>query len=307
MAETDKVERILREHGAMAAARAPWESHWDQVERRVLPRQGGFNRIHMPGDRRTQDITDSTAPLALDKFAAAMEGLIAQRTHRWHGLASPIPALNQIPEIKAYFEEVTDILFEKRYDAHSGFGTQFHESLMSLGAFGTGSLWIEEDIGRGIVYTAIDLSEIFVSQNKHARIDKVSRKFSYSARQAAQRWGADKLPPNIKAELERNPERLFDFIHFIEPNGEYDEERADAKGMAFASCYLSIDGKQLMSEGGFHTFPSPRRALCHRPARGVRAIGRDDVPARYQDGERDGEDADPRRPSCGRSAVADTG
>lgn len=251
------VDRILREHDGLAAARSNWENHWDQIERRVLPRQGGFKRIHAPGDRRTQDITSSTAPLALDKFAAAMEGLVAPRAHRWHGLASPVPALNALPEVKAYFEAVTDILFEMRYAAHSGFPTQFHEAMMSLGAFGTAAVWTEEDIGRGIVYQALDLSEIYLSQNKHGRIDKVSRKFSYSARAAAQRWDAALLPETIRKALDKNPEQMFDFLHFIEPNPDVDDSRADAAGMAFASSYVAFEAKTLLSQGGFHTFPLP--------------------------------------------------
>ena len=255
--EADRVEAILRRHGSMVTARMPWESHWSQIARRVLPRQDAFNREHAPGNRRTEYIHDSTAPIALDRFAAAMEGLAAPRGQRWHGLAHPDPRLSAKPNVKAYFEAVTDILCETRYSASSGFATQFHECMVGTGAFGTGPLWIEEQPGRGIIYSARDLSEIYLEQNMHGRIDTVSRAFKYSARQAAQRWGREQLPPNMARALETTPDRTFDFIHFIRPNEDWDPSRADAAGMAFASDYVAIDGKKLMSSGGFHTMPLP--------------------------------------------------
>jgi hypothetical protein len=39
------------------------------------------------------------------------------------------------------------------------------------------------------------------------------------------------------------------------PNRERDPERLDAKGMRFASTYVCIEGKSIMQEGGYRTFP----------------------------------------------------
>ena len=38
-------------------------------------------------------------------------------------------------------------------------------------------------------------------------------------------------------------------------NSDYDPNRMDAKGKAFRSVYMSIEGRCVMSKGGYHSFP----------------------------------------------------
>lgn len=252
----DLPTRLMRQYGVMCDARRPWENHWSQIARRVLPRGDSFNGQQSPGGRRTQDIFDSTATLGLDKFAAAMEGLVAPRAQRWHGLACPDAKLNAKPEIRRYFEEVTDVLFEARYAASSGFATQLHEVMINLGAFGTAPFWIEDDPGRGIIYSALDVAEVVIDVDKNGRVDTVGREFEWTFRQAVQKWGLDRLPASMR-EGQAQPDRKFKFVHMIAPRQDFDASRADAKGMRWGSWYLLKTGSELVSEGGFHTMPMP--------------------------------------------------
>jgi hypothetical protein len=250
-------ERLMRQYRAMLGDRSTWESHWDSIARRVLPRGNPIGGVQSPGSRRTQDIFDSTASLGLERFAAAMEGLVAPRAQRWHGLASPDYRLNKKPEIRRYFDQVNDLLFETRYAASSGFATQLHEVMISLGWAGTGPMWIEDDERRGIVYTALDISEVAIDVDKSGRVDTVGREFEWTARQAVQKWGADQLPKQIRDALTGQPERKFKFVHMVAPRGDFDPARADAKGMRWGSWYMLADDNSLISEGGFHTMPVP--------------------------------------------------
>lgn len=262
--------RLLAQHSAMLDARRPWETHWGQIARRVLPRGDNFNQRPSPGGQRTADVFDSTATIALEKFAAGMEGLVAPRAMRWHGLASPNRELNDKPEVRAYFDEVNDLLFESRYAASSGFATQLHEVMIGLGAFGTGPLWIEDDPGRGIIYSAIDLSEIAIGVDKSGRVDTVSREFEWTARQAIQKWGEAAMPRTILDGRDQ-PSRTFRFVHMIAPRGDFDATRADAKGMRWGSWYMLKQDQVLIAEGGFHTMPMP---VCRYTTAPREAYGR---------------------------------
>lgn len=252
----DLTMSLMRQYGAMRDERRPWENHWSQIARRIMPRGDSFNGQQSQGGRRTQDIFDSTATLGLEKFAAGMEGLVAPRAQRWHGLTAMNRRLTDKPEIKRYFEEVNDLLFETRYAASSGFATQLHEVMINLGAFGTAPMWIEDEIGRGIIYSALDISEVCIAVDKNGRVDTIGREFEWTVRQAAQKWGRDKLP-NALRQADNNPDRKFTFIHIVKPRSDYDALRADAKGMRFASYYMLAQGNQMMSEGGFSTMPLP--------------------------------------------------
>lgn len=77
-----------------------------------------------------------------------------------------------------------------------------------------------------------------------------------TVRQAYQKWG-DKLPDKYKKRLEKNPEEEFFFLHAVKPNTDIDPDRIDAKGMKFTSRYSCEEGKDLLDEGGYQTFPYP--------------------------------------------------
>ena len=54
----------------------------------VLPRQNVFFGDKTQGDRRTSKIFESTAPIALERFAATVENLLTPRTQLWHSIKS---------------------------------------------------------------------------------------------------------------------------------------------------------------------------------------------------------------------------
>ena len=251
-----RVDEIIREHEQMVAERGVWEEHWRDMAERVLPRQDWFQATNkVPGEKRTEKVFDATAGLALERFAAAMESMLTPRTMKWHKLTSRDPALQNNNEVQAYLDDVTNILFQVRYNPRANFASQAHENYMSLGAFGTGGLFIDDIVGTGIRYKSIHLSEIYFAENYAGVVDKVNRKFELTARQAMQRFGYDALPEKMKNCLERSPEQTFEFIHCVKPNEEIKRGRRDYRGMPYSSYYLALEGRQMMSENGYQSFP----------------------------------------------------
>lgn len=272
---SNRVAEILRRHSQAEAQRANWDSLWQDIADRVFPRSAFFTTKNiMEGERRTQKLFDSTAPLALNRFAAAMESMLTPRTQRWHKLKPKNKALRDSQPIKQYLEEVNEILFDARYSATANFASQYYENYMSLGAFGTGGVFIDDAI-ISLRYKAMHLSELFIFEDAVGRIDTVHRPFQYSARQAMQRFGKDgNLPTIITEAAEKTPDRMFDFLHVVQPNSEIVYGRKDYRGMAFSSCYISMAGRQIVSEGGYRTFPyavsryvtGPREVYGRSPA-----------------------------------------
>jgi Bacteriophage head to tail connecting protein len=271
--DSDLADEIIRRQERLAADRATWETHWQEIAARVLPRQDEFVRKRPAGEKRTEHIYDATAALALERFAAAMESMLVPRTQRWHKLRATDERINENTDVRAWFDRVTDILFAARYSTHSNYASQQHETFMSLGAFGTGALLIEALDGKGIRYKSVHLSELFIAEDRHGRIDTAHRRFEYTARQAKQAWG-DKLPARIADCAETEPERKFEFIHCVRPREEIKVGRADWRGMPWASYYVSVEGRELLSQSGFHKFPyaisryvtAPREVYGRSPA-----------------------------------------
>lgn len=252
-----RLERAERDRGT-------WESHWEEIAQRVLPRYShSFHGAeNTPGAKRNEDLYDATAALALPKFAAALESMLTPRNSRWHTLQSLDPVLRRNRSARIYFDQVTDALFRYRYSPRAGYASQQFEVYTALGAFGTGSLFVDpldKRYGGGIRYRAIHLAGVYFFENHQGIIDTVLRKFSLTARQAVQQYGDD-LPAAIldAAKSEKDSEKKFWFIHHVKPREEtegYDPERLDVRGMQYAAFTVSLEGKVLVREGGFRVFP----------------------------------------------------
>ena len=250
-----RVDDIIRRQEKMASDRAIFDSHFREIAERILPRADHFRVNRNPGDKHTERVFDATANLALERFAAAMESMLTPRTQRWHRLKTGVPELDERDDVMEYLDAVTQILFSVRYSPKANFASQANEVYMSLGAFGTGGMFIDDLVGRGIRYRSIPLSEMYIAENHQGMVDTVHRRFPMTARQAAQRFGLEKLPEVMKKAVEKSPEQNFDFIHAVGPRQDMEYGRKDYRGMPIYSCYITIDGRSIVSEGGFQSMP----------------------------------------------------
>lgn len=245
---------IIKRQEQLAGERSTWESHWQEVADRVLPRHATFTKTQTPGAKNSSLMFDATASLALNKFTAAYSTALTPENMKWHRLRHRSEELNENDEVQRWFDVVNKILWHARYSPEANFASQQQEVYTSLGAFGTGVL-LCEDLRDGIGYKAIHLGECFISENARGQIDTNYRKFKFTARQALQKWGAGKLPEKLVKAAETEPERKFEFIHAVYPRADRKRGRIDKKNKAFASCYVCVDEKALIAEGGFDAFP----------------------------------------------------
>lgn len=256
----EMANEICREYERLSGDRGNWESHWLEIAQRVIPshknlfeQKGGS--LSSAGDKRTEFIYDSTASLALNRFGAILDSLLTPRNQTWHRLVASNPYLNKRREVRLWFEEVNRILFKYRYASLANFASQNQQNYKSLGAYGTGCVFIDDlknDLG--VRYRNVHLSEIYFVENHQGIVDKAHRYFPLTARQAVQKWG-EKVPEKIREIGKNFPEREFYFIHCVKPREEMDSNRKDYRGMPYASYYVSADEKVVMSEGGYTSFP----------------------------------------------------
>lgn len=250
------VDGILREYQRLSSTRGTWESHWQEIAERMLPSHStSFQTKGQAGEKRNDLIFDSTAVIALNRFGAILDSMLTPRNQMWHRLTTNNRELSKNREVKLYFEEVNRLLFKHRYAPKANFSSQNQQNYKSLGAFGTGAMFIDKlSSEEGLRYRSIHLGELYVDENHQGIVDRAVRRFSMTARQAAEKWG-DRIPETMKSALKANPNKEFYIIHCVKPRDNYDPERLDYKGMPFASYYVSEEGKILLSEEGFRTFP----------------------------------------------------
>lgn len=255
----DLAESICKEYERMSSGRGNFESHWQEISERIVPMDKNLFQsrgLGSKGSKRNELVFDSTAALALNRFGAILDSLLTPRNQTWHRLMASDPALNRVRAVRLWFEEVNRILFKYRYAPKANFASQNQKNYKSLGAYGTGCLFVDELYGDvGLRYRAVHLSEIYFGENHQGIVDRALRYFTLTARQAVSKFGRAVLPESIVSKLTTNPDQEFYFIHCVKPKDEYDPERKDYAGMPIGSYYVSVEGKALVQEGGYNTFP----------------------------------------------------
>ena len=251
-----RAQDVLQGYDRLKGARGTWEQHWQEVAERVWPSMAEMTGQRTPGEKRSEKIFDSTAQRALPRFAAAMDSMLTPATQIWHGLHTGIPDLDDNVQVQRWCDALRDLLFRQRYAPTANFASQAFECYLSLGAFGTSALFIDEIPGVTLRYRSIPLSEIVIDLDHTGRVDTVYRCFQLTARQAMQVPGwADKLPRGIKAADGARANDLFEFIHCVKPNDEYRSGKAGPDGMRYMSRYVAREGQTLLVEGGYRTMP----------------------------------------------------
>lgn len=249
------IEAISQRLGVAKSKRANWDSGFQEIADLIMPQAATFNTTRTDGAKRTEKMFDPSASLALNKFSAAIESFASPRNMRWHGLTVTDKSLKNNQRVKEYLDDVTRVMFDVRYSPRASFATQSHEAYTSFGAFGTGGMFIDDDVkARVIRYKSLNLASTWVLENHHGQIDTVFRCFSRTLRQIEQRWPG-KLPQKLAQKLEKTPDELIEVVHFVGPREDYDTSRVGYPGMPWRSCYFIESEKHEIEESGFRQWP----------------------------------------------------
>ena len=212
------------------------------------------------GEKNTEAIFDSTASIAAGRFSAVMESMLTPRSQFWSHLTVHDDALFKIRRVKEYLDNVNRRLFRYRYSPQANFAGQNHMVYMSLGILGTAALFIDKlSGGPGLRYRNIPLGELYFEENHQGMINSAWRRFNLTARQAVNQFGIDGVSDDIKTAFEGKTAHKkvepFWFLHVVKPRLEFDPRRVDALGMPWASVYVSMKEKKIVTESGYASFP----------------------------------------------------
>src|SRR5258706_10349314 len=268
------IEESLREFAQMQTYRHTFAAHWEEIAELILPTSRNtfeYGNYNWPGTKKTDRQIDATGMMALSKFAAICNSLLTPKNMMWHGLRASDDYVMKDRATQLWFERATKILFGLRYAQYSGFAGQISDCYTHVGACGTKGMFVDEfDTSQhpyqtGIRYKSIPLGELFIHKNHQGIVDGFCRWFRLTARQCYQKWGAAKFPAILLPALQLGSEHLYDFLHRVCPQNEYDPERLDERGKPWASYYLSLTDKTLLSEGGYRRFPAAISTYASAP------------------------------------------
>jgi hypothetical protein len=276
------VTDILDEHQQLATARLPWETHWRDIARYVLPQTEGFDTLISTypmaavesvvgtpvAANKSKDLYDMTSLWAIERLSAGLLSLKTPETEQWHNnqLDDPFGA-EPTHEEEVSLERLRNYQFKVRANPKSGFWPAHRSSIKSMCGFGDGWMFLEEIMGLGpnipYRYSYVPIIECYPGLDPNGQPNRMFRPFLWSCEQVVRKFGVDKVSKVVldKANDPKTKHNKVQVLHAVRPRDDSDQyAKLGARGAAFASCYLLPDDKHMIGESGFYEFPFVRYA-----------------------------------------------
>jgi hypothetical protein len=261
---TDQTQFYIQRLGTLRSNRGNFNSQWEEAAARVIPSHrdsfqsyGATNALGSTGQKKTEDQFDSTAAFACQRFASVIESLVTPQSGQWHRLTPVDKMLKRNRAVRMFFDDVNDALFAYRNRPVANFVSNSQQAYLSLGGYGNGIVYVDRpDQTPGLRYRNIHLGEAYFVENHAGIVDTLYRAFWMTARQIVQRFGAA-APEEVQAAAGQatQTERKFEILHVVEPREDHNPTRVDSLGKKFRSCYLLVEKKEILREGGYDSFP----------------------------------------------------
>lgn len=196
---------------ALRGNRGNFETLWQEVADNVVGARSFTNR-RSPGEKRTQNIYDTTALHSGNNLAGVFHGVLTNPASRWYFLdAEPVSATHD-SDAKAWLDRgdaVLQMLFRR---GEFGFLTAIAENYRDDVHFGTSCLFVEDRPARGVQFQAIPLSELYLDENDFGQPDLFFRHHKLSLRQFALRYGEKALGEKMGRRYEKNPDDTTEIV-----------------------------------------------------------------------------------------------
>lgn len=263
-----KRERYLQRWNALKTERSSWDSHWRDISRFLLPRSGRFfTQDHNKGDKRYNNIYDSTGTRSLRILAAGLMAGMTSPARPWFRLTTSDTDLMEYGPVKLWIDQVTTLMRDvfNRSNTYRALHMMYEE----LGAFGTASNIVMPNFNNVIHCYPLTIGEYAISTDDEGNVCTLAREFEMTVSQMVRAFGYDNLSRHAQSLYDngKSLDTWLPVLHIIEPRVDRDPTLRDSRNMPWASCYLearSNSGEdKFLRESGFLRFPAqcPRWAV----------------------------------------------
>ncbi|MDX6748792.1 portal protein [Geminicoccaceae bacterium 1502E] len=247
--ELQKIDQLSQAFRRAKARRVAWEPLWRDCYGFALPQRGhGLGAEFAPAARHADRLFDGTATDAVEQLAASLLAELLPPWSGWFGLR-PGP---DVPEADrgAAAERLEEIA--ARVQGHfdrSNFCVEIHQCFLDLATIGTAHLLLQETppgSASAFRFTALPAAEICLEGDQNGQVRGHFRQSGLTLAGLRARFPDAVLPPRMEAEAAEQPDRSFEVVEAVHPEGQGFRYVAFLPGDA-ALCPLA--------EGWFDTAP----------------------------------------------------
>ena len=209
--ELGTTEDLVKRFQAAKKQRSSWQSHLRECYEYALPQRNTMTQFSR-GQKKNEDIYDSTAVVGTQKFASRLQATLIPPWREWSMLVpgSEIPE-DEHEQIQPVLDDVTKIIFD--HINHSNFATQAHESFLDL-AVSTGVLSLEEgdSADSALEFHSAPLAEIYPEAGPWGSIETVWREHKVPARHIERLWPGAEMSESMKKKANERPDEKCSLI-----------------------------------------------------------------------------------------------
>lgn len=253
---------LLRRWGDLKTERATWMSHWAELSRFMMPRQGRFFiQDRNKGAKRHNDIYDNTATRSAKVLAAGMMSNLTSPARPWFKLRTPDPELNKHHGVKVWMDECTRLMLA--VFAKSNTYRALQHSYSELGVFGTDAGVLSPHFNNVIHHHPLTVGEYAIATDWEGNVNTLAREFERPVAEVVREFGRENCSGAVQNLFDRGVLSAWvPIIHIVEPRSDRDPKSKLARDMPWRSVYFERGNNEAknLRDGGFKEFP----ALCSR-------------------------------------------
>ncbi len=260
-----KRDKYLQRWSALQTERSSWVTHWQEISDYLLPRSGRFMTTDRnKGERRHNNIYDSTGTRALSVLAAGMMAGMTSPARPWFRLTTSDPGLDESSAVKKWLADVQRLMLS--VFAKSNTYRSLHGMYEELGGFGTGASIVLPDYKNIIHHHLLTTGEYAIATDNNGAVCTLYREFDKTVGEIVGEYGKENVSQTVRNLFDRgNLDAWVTLVQAIEPRKDRDPSKRDSKNMAWKSVHFELGGEtgKYLRESGFKAFPGvvPRWAV----------------------------------------------
>lgn len=203
---------------------------------------------------RSKKILDSTTLIAVRNFASGMMTGATSPTRRWFKTGVMNKDIENNWAVKNWCAKQSELSRKILYA--SNFYQLLPEVYDQMAVFLFSCLSMESDYETVVNFKCLPIGSYYYAKDHRGIIDTLCRNYMESARNLVEEFGFDNCSEAVQEASKTRPNDMFEIVHFVEPNKEYQKGSPIAAQKKYISVYYEVNSKgKYLRKSGFERFP----------------------------------------------------
>lgn len=252
----EKAEEICKRFEKAKGRKALWEELYRDAQEYAAPHRETFYE-QTPGQPKDggQKVFDSTAQDSVMNGVSNLHSSLTPPMKRWIDLEAGVK-LQGNPDLDLALDSITEVMFSHLHN--SNFDTQIVESYHDV-FFGTAALLVFEGTQeKPFNFVNVPLSQLYLEEGPHGRIDTAFRLFSLTARNILKQWPDAKISKDLQDCVKETPDKELKFIEATVPAKVEIFDRASNEFVemdGYTYCVIDEKSKEVIVKREMKTSP----------------------------------------------------